>query len=108
MALDVYVGSLTRYFAGDWERIADRTAGRRGGATRTAQSRGAGAAKMERERIQASVLAWRRTLGGALAPYLAEPLAWNETPEAPWFTGRPGWDGFGALVLWAAYAEQPT
>ena len=24
MALDVYVGSLTRYYAGDWESIADK------------------------------------------------------------------------------------
>ena len=54
------------------------------------------------------MLAWRRTLDGALAPHLAEPLSWNETSEAPWFTDRPGWDGFGSLVLWAAYAEQPT
>jgi hypothetical protein len=108
MGLDVYVGALTRYFAGDWERIADRTSGKRGRAIGTAQPRVAGAPKKDRERIQDSVLAWRRTLAGALAPYLAEPLAWNETPEAPWFTDRPGWDGFGALVLWAAYAEQPT
>ncbi len=69
---------------------------------------GAAGAKKDRERIQASVLAWRRTLDGALAPHLAEPLSWNETSEVPWFTDRPGWDGFGALVLWAAYAEQPT
>ena len=54
------------------------------------------------------MLAWRRTLDGALAPHLAEPLAWNETTESPWFTDRPDWDGFGSLVLWAAYAEQPT
>jgi len=26
MALDVYVGSLTRYYTGDWENVADRTA----------------------------------------------------------------------------------
>ena len=36
------------------------------------------------------------------------PLAWDETLEAPYFTGRPGWDGFGSLVLWAAYAEHPA
>ena len=27
---------------------------------------------------------------------------------APYFSGRPGWDGFGSLVLWAAYAEHPA
>ena len=30
MALDVYVGSLTRYYAGDWENVSERTARERG------------------------------------------------------------------------------
>ena len=54
------------------------------------------------------MLAWRRTLDGALCTASRRAAAWNETSEAPWFTDRPGWDGFGSLVLWAAYAEQPT
>lgn len=108
MALDVYVGSLTRYYAGDWESAADRTSRERSPKTEAGQPRASAAPKKDRERIHASVLAWRRTLDEALASHLAEPLAWNETPEAPWFTDRPGWDGFGSLVLWAAYAEQPS
>ena len=108
MALDVYVGSLTRYYAGDWESVTDRTARERSGKAEAAQPRVAGVPEKDRERIQASVLTWRRTLDAALAPHLAEPLSWNEAPEAPWFTDQLGWDGFGALVLWAAYAEQPT
>ena len=36
------------------------------------------------------------------------PIDWDESCEAPHFTGRPGWDGFGSLVLWAAYAEHPA
>jgi hypothetical protein len=106
MALDVYVGSLTRYYAGDWESIADSTGPR---------SRAAGASptppadpRTDRERIRAAVLAWRDGLSGALQPHLGEPLDWSEAPETSWFTGRPGWDGFGSLVLWAAYAEQPA
>jgi len=99
MALDVYVGSLTRYYAGDWESIAD-AAGQRG--------RRAAASKNDRERIRNAVLAWREGLGHALQQHLGEPLDWTEAAEAPWFTGRPGWDGFGSLVLWAAYAEQPA
>ena len=30
MALDVYVGSLTRYYAGEWENVSERTARERG------------------------------------------------------------------------------
>jgi hypothetical protein len=46
-------------------------------------------------------------LGAALAPHLGEPLDWDESIAGPWFTARPGWRGFGSLVLWGAYAEQP-
>lgn len=108
MALDVYVGSLTRYFAGDWDSVADRTARERGRKREAGHASRAGIPQKDRERIQDSVLAWRRTLQEALAAYLAEPLSWNETSDAPWFTDRLTWDGFGALVLWAAYAEHPT
>ncbi|CAN5452997.1 hypothetical protein BH10PSE6_BH10PSE6_32810 [soil metagenome] len=107
MALDVYVGSLTRYYAGDWESVADRSVRARGSKARRGQPRVEGGPKTDRERIQASVLAWRRMLDGALASHLSEPLSWDESREAPWSTDRPGWDGFGSLVLWAAHAEQP-
>lgn len=104
MALDVYVGSLTRYYAGDWESSADRRGQRtrpRTGATRASDP------GQDSQRIAKSVLDWRAGLGRALASHLAEPLDWPEIADAPWFTDRPGWDGFGSLVLWAAYAEQP-
>ena len=39
---------------------------------------------------------------------IAQPLDWGEALDLPYYTGRPGWDGFGSLVLWAAYAEHPA
>ena len=53
-------------------------------------------------------LAWRSALSDSLGSKIALPLDWDEALEAPYFTGRPGWDGFGSLVLWAAYAEHPA
>ena len=44
----------------------------------------------------------------SLGSNITRPLDWDDTLEAPYFTGRPGWDGFGSLVLWAAYAEHPA
>ena len=106
MALDVYVGSLTRYYAGDWESVGEKEkrprARGRAGATHAGSDTG-----KDSERIRKAVLGWRDGMERALGQHLAEPLDWAETTEAPWFTGRPGWDGFGSLVLWAAYAEQP-
>ena len=50
------------------------------------------------QRIPPAVLAWRSALSDSLGSKIALPLDWDEALEAPYFTGRPGWDGFGSLV----------
>ena len=104
MALDVYVGSLTRYYAGEWENIAEKAARERGAQYRIGRT---GDAERDGEEIHEAILAWRGALNESLGERIALPLDWNEAADAPYFTGRPGWDGFGSLVLWAAYAEHP-
>ncbi len=86
MSLDIHVGPLSR-----------SPSGQRGdaGTSTTADRRTA-------------VLAWRDGLNRRLGDRLAGPLDWDETDQAPWFSGRPGWHGLAALVLWAAYAEHPA
>lgn len=106
MALDVYVGSLTRYYAGLWENVAERQARERGMAAAGARA-GAGATPDVAE-VRALIAGWQTALEEALGTRVSAPLDWNERDEAPYFTGRPGWDGFGCLVLWAAYAEHPA
>ncbi|MFZ5783435.1 MAG: hypothetical protein ACOY4R_24815 [Pseudomonadota bacterium] len=61
----------------------------------------------DREAARMSVLGWRRDIAEAMGDRLPA-LDWSEADGTPYFTGRPGWDGFGSLVLWAAYAEHPT
>jgi hypothetical protein len=107
MALDVYVGSLTRYYAGAWENLIERALRERGAPQAVRPAWPTDAAKSQ-DRIRSRVIAWRAALAKALGDRLVAPLEWDETEEAPWFTRRPGWDGFGSLVLWAAYAENPT
>lgn len=107
MALDVYVGSLTRYYAGTWENLVEKAARERGAPPPVRSAKESDAARSE-DRIRARVVAWRAALAKALGKRLAGPLDWDETDAAPWFTHRPGWDGFGSLVLWAAYAEHPA
>lgn len=108
MALDVYVGSLTRYYAGEWENVAEKTARERGAQYETLRRGGSGGHAQQPERVHPAILAWRSVLGASLGSKITMPLDWDETMEAPYFTGRPGWDGFGSLVLWAAYAEHPA
>ncbi|TAJ98054.1 MAG: hypothetical protein EPO10_11125 [Reyranella sp.] len=107
MALDVYVGSLTRYYAGAWENIVEKAARARGAPHRVRSAKPTDEGKSQ-DRIRPRVLAWRAALAKALGDRLSAPLDWDETQAAPWYTHRPGWDGFGSLVLWAAYAEHPA
>jgi hypothetical protein len=108
MALDVYVGSLTRYYAGEWESVADKTARERGAASEMAPLAGAAGHVRDLRTLEPAIQAWRLLLSESLGSNITWPLDWNESLDGPYFTGRPGWDGFGSLVLWAAYAEHPT
>jgi hypothetical protein len=108
MALDVYVGSLTRYYSGDWENAAEKIARERGVPFRVAGADEPKDKTKEANRIRPSIIAWRRKLGDALGGRIPSRLDWDESAEAPYFTARPGWDGFGSLVLWAAYSEHPA
>jgi hypothetical protein len=98
MSLDVYVGPLARYYSGDWENVTERGRGAAPSGNRPAG----------RERMRQTVIAWRETLGASLGSTVPVPLDWEETEATPYFVGRPGWDGFGSLVLWAAYVEHPV
>ncbi len=106
MALDVYVGSLTRYYSGAWENIAERTAPERRESDRVHPTVDVVEAN-EREAVRTSVLDWCGNLVRASGGRLPVP-DWQEADDTPYFTGRSGWDGFGSLMLWAAYAEHPT
>jgi len=108
MALDVYVGSLTRYYAGEWENVSERTARERGTPFRIGRRVGSDEPEPDIQEILQAILTWRVELNQSLGDRIASPLDWSEDLDAPYYTGRPGWDGFGSLVLWAAYAEHPA
>jgi hypothetical protein len=106
MALDVYVGSLTRYYAGDWESVGERMARERG--EPVSRPGAPGNPRQDANQIRTRILDWRTALAQSLGDNVSEPLDWDEAPDAPHVAGRPGWDGFGSLVLWAAYTEHPS
>src|SRR6202022_810609 len=87
--------------------IAEKTARERGAQYQIGRPGGSADRLKDPQRIPSAVLAWRATLSESLGSKIAQPLDWDESLDAPYFTGRPGWDGFGSLVLWAAYAEHP-
>lgn len=110
MGMDVYVGPLRRYFARDWltaAQQADAAAGLSVTATRAPAGRLAGRPADESTpspaQVEEAVMAWQASLLASLG----RDDAWPEDPALPYWTDKPGWDGFGALVLLAAYDECP-
>ncbi|MGN6182279.1 MAG: hypothetical protein ACTHQM_01350, partial [Thermoanaerobaculia bacterium] len=116
MGLDVYVGSLTRYYLGEWETIVQRIAREQGLQVRivrrnqrkpslitrlvdrlTGRTSPAAAAK--------AIDRWRHALG--VASGLGENFTWNESLEYEYFTDKPAWDCYGGLLLWACYEHLP-
>jgi hypothetical protein len=54
------------------------------------------------EDVQKVVGLWKADLVRGLGPQAPADLDWDESRSAPYFTDRPGWDAYTALVLLAA------
>jgi hypothetical protein len=106
MGLDIYVGSLTRYFTRDWKTIVQQLAER--GEIPQVQVVRANEPKnvvTDPEQVRSAVVGWRQGLSTGLAQHITAPLDWDESGFTPYFTDKPAWDCYGALLLWAAYSE---
>lgn len=109
MAVDVYVGALSRYYSGRWENVAERWAREHQLAYKVVRPGEGleGAEGADPETIRAAVVDWREVMVEGLGQHLNEPLDWEESAEAPYFTDRPHWDGYAGLLLLAALEENP-
>lgn len=104
MGLDVYVGTLTRYYARQWETIVQRT-GREQGFAVEVQRQHVNDAVTDPADLEPVLISWRDTLSDALSTHLSGPLRWDEGMGPEYFTDRPGWDCYGSLLVWAAHEE---
>lgn len=101
MAFDVYAGGFARFFAREWENVAQKHARESGMKYQMIHPAGdSGPAKWEE--VQDAVSHWRAALKNGLRENAPTDLDWNEGRDTPYFTDRPGWDGYSALVLMAA------
>jgi len=111
MGLDVYVGPLTRYYAGNWETILVQQVTQGSGVPVEIFLPKQGWFRLlYRLRFRGPVAGrtvrhWRNRLRRELD--IAD-LDWNEDPDVEYATDKPAWDCYGALVLWAAYDELPS
>jgi len=107
VAFDIYAGSFTRYYTRDWENVAQRDAHIKGIAYEIVYAGGdPGPAPSARD-VRETVIAWRNGINTSLAAHGVKNIDWSEEDGGPYFTDRPGWNGYAGLLLWSAYAERP-
>jgi hypothetical protein len=104
VGLDIYAGPVSRYVAGDWKTIVQQ-AGEAAGTPVIVMRHNEPSDRVTDVNEVAKVIAtWRQGLIRSLG--LNEE--WDEDVAGEYYTDKPDWDGYGAVVLMAAYDEQPS
>ncbi len=108
MGLDIYAGTLTRYYSHNWKTVVQQWAEANGYSFQKITPGGEAAAEEkltceEVRNIQNAVKRWRDTLLDAIRQKNGLPYTpWPEDNEKPYYTDKPDWDAFGAMLLVAA------
>ncbi|WP_442511090.1 hypothetical protein SH528x_002755 [Novipirellula sp. SH528] len=107
MAFDIYVGGFSRYFSREWENVVQKYARESGTHYQMIGPDGPPQAANWDE-VAEAVTHWKAAINNGLGSSISEAIDWDESPNAPYFTDRPGYEGYGALLVWAAHAERGT
>lgn len=106
MGLDIYAGTLTRYYAHNWKTSVQQWAEKNGytfNRITPDEDPVDDGEELSPAEVQAAVENWRDQILAAIAQPGQEPYApWPEDNEKPYYTDKPDWDAFGAMLLVAA------
>lgn len=105
MGLDIYAGTLTRYYSRNWKNRVQQLAEANGQKCELIGSDGNEIKPIEDQaqinEIRDIICDWAEKLASALESIntpVTHPL-WDETNERDYFTDKPDWEAFGALVM---------
>lgn len=107
MGLDVYAGTLTRYYARRWETSTQRFARENGIAFQRFTPQGVADTSPEPdvEAVHEGIVGWQSFILSSLPHEEDKPFnPWPEDCERPYYTDKPAWDAMGALILASACA----
>lgn len=103
MGLDIYAGTLTRYYAQNWKSMTQQWAEENGYTFSRITPGGEGENTASAEEIREAMENWRNQILQSITPQGKPPYApWPENNEAPYYTDKPDWDAYGALILFIA------
>lgn len=108
MALDIYCGTLCRYYLGDWQTVIQRWAEENGidYVVNRKKAEGMDTTELTEEESKALILKWKQSLQHFLEEQQQVTFAWNESDDAPYRSDRPDWSAYWLVLLWALYQEQ--
>ena len=105
MGFDIYAGTLTRYYSHNWKTVVQQWAEENGYSFNriTPDGEPADDEELSPAEVQAVVENWRDQILSAISQPGQPPYApWPEDNEKPYYTDKPDWDAFGAMLLVAA------
>ncbi len=107
MGLDVYAGTLTRYYTHNWKTAAQQFAEANGMDFQTIRPGRGSEAELSAEEIEKIVTEWRDNIIKGLN--LNPVQLWNEDYDVtPYYTDKPDWNALNALLLYidAKYSKK--
>ncbi len=106
MGLDIYAGTLTRYYARNWKTTTQQWAEANGFSFSRITPQGQNADQEpdpDPQEIKKAMENWQSQILAAISSKDRPPYApWTEDNETPYYTDKPDWDAFGALLLYTA------
>lgn len=107
MGLDLYAGTFTRYYTRNWKTVVEAWAEANGVDFKRTETEDE--EKLSQEEVQEIVCAWRDEMLQAVTPENQLPETWEESNDKAYYTDKPDWDAFGAMLLvTAAHTYEET
>lgn len=107
MAFDVYVGPLSRYMAGDWKTIGQKTVGEQeAGFVKIAPKQNL-LTQFFKPKPEKLYQRFRDQISTGLTLAGFDVPEWDDSPNQEYVTDRPGWDGIVSFVAQYACACNP-
>lgn len=103
MGLDIYAGTLTRYYARNWKTSVQQWGEANGVNVNVVRAEADDVEIASPEEILSGVSGWKEQFLAAYAQHITMPLVWNEDNDVtPYYTDKPDWCAMEALFLYIA------